>query len=133
ARPAAPTRVVQGARIPDDLAETLRRARGALSSADARRLLEAYGVRFCRERTATTVDEAIAAAEAIGHPVVLKADAPGLTHKTDAGGVVLDVRDGAGVRTAWRELRARTGATRVVVQERIARGVELLVGAHRDD
>ena len=79
------------------------------------------------------MDESIAAAEAIGYPVVLKADAPGLTHKTDAGGVVLDVRDAAGVRAAWDGLRVRTNATRVVVQERIAPGVELLVGANRDD
>jgi acetyltransferase len=112
---------------------TLGLAQGALPYAEARRLLEAYGVRFCRERAAVSVDEAVAAADAIGYPVVVKADAPGLTHKTEAGGVVLDVADGNGVRAAWRALHERTGTNRVVVQERVGPGVELLLGARRDE
>jgi acyl-CoA synthetase (NDP forming) len=133
ARPSASPRVAQRAAVPAAVAAALEHARGALAYADARRLLEAYGVRFCRERIATTLDEAVAAAATIGYPVVMKADVPGLTHKTDAGGVVLDVADAAAVRAAWRTLAARTGATRVIVQERVGPGVELLLGARRDD
>jgi acyl-CoA synthetase (NDP forming) len=133
ASPSTFRRVVVPGNVPDDLAATLRAARGALPPGDARRLLEAYGVRFCRERGAASVDAAVAAAEAIGYPVVVKADVPGLTHKTDVGGVVLDVRDADGVRAAWRGLAARTGTTRVVVQERVGGGVELLLGARRDE
>jgi hypothetical protein len=90
-------------------------------------------VSFCREAVVADADAAVAAAERIGYPVVLKADAAGLTHKTEAGGVVLDVPDAAAVRAACAALRARTGATRFVVQERVGPGVELLLGARRDE
>jgi acetyltransferase len=133
ARARAAPRAPDRAPLPDDVAAALHAARGPLAYGDARHLLEAYGVRFCREQAAASADEAVAAAEAIGYPVVVKSDAPGLTHKTEAGGVVLDVRDAGGVRAAWHALRARIGASRVVVQERVRPGVELLVGARRDE
>ena len=72
------------------------------------------------------------AAERLGYPVVVKADVEGLAHKSDAGGVRLDVRDAAEVRDACRALRMSTGAESFVVQERVGPGVELLVGARRD-
>jgi succinyl-CoA synthetase beta subunit len=96
-------------------------------------VLEDAGVKFCREVVATTADEAVAAAERIGYPVVIKADAAGLTHKTEVGGVVLDVRDAVAVRAACARLGGRVGATRFVVQQRVAPGVELLLGARRDE
>src|SRR5205085_1584502 len=91
-----------------------------------------YGIRFCREAI-VVAGEAVAAAERIGYPVVVKADAAGLTHKTEAGGICLDVADAAAVRAACAALRARTGAERFVVQERVGPGVELLLGARRDE
>lgn len=116
-----------------DLARALAEApAGPLPYALARRVLEAFGVAFCRERTATDEDEAVAAAEAIGYPVVVKADAPGLVHKTEAAAVHLDVRDAGAVRQVVRDARSRLGAPRVVVQERVPDGAELLVGARRD-
>src|SRR5206468_1142698 len=87
---------------------------------------------FCRERLATTEDDAVAAAEAIGYPVVVKADASGLLHKTEAAAVHLDVRDAAAVRAAFRDARSRLGACQVVVQEHVSPGAELLIGARRD-
>jgi acetate---CoA ligase (ADP-forming) len=107
--------------------------RGPLPYTLARRVLEDAGLRFCREAPAASVDEAMAAAERIGYPVVVKADAPGLTHKTEVGGVVLDVRDAAGVRAACATLAGRTGAARFVVQQRVMAGVELLLGARCDE
>jgi acyl-CoA synthetase (NDP forming) len=108
-------------------------SRGALPYGLARELLQACGVRFCREAIVASADEAVAAAEEIGYPVVVKADAIGLTHKTEAGGVVLDVGDAAAVRGACAALRARAGAERFIVQERVGPGVELLLGARRDE
>jgi acyl-CoA synthetase (NDP forming) len=133
ARPASPRRPVHRAPPSDELIQLLRAADGPLSYADGRALLEMYGVRFCRERTAASAEAAVAAASAIGYPVVMKADVEGLTHKTEAGGVVLDVRDAAAVRAAWAALAARTRASRVVVQEQVGPGVELLLGARRDE
>jgi acetyltransferase len=125
-RPAAPA-----SRLSPELAESLRAGRGALPYALARRVLEACGVRFCREAVVASEDEAVAAAGRLGYPVVLKADAAALIHKTEVGGVVLDVADGAAVRAACARLRPH--AERFVVQERVGPGVELLLGARRDE
>jgi acyl-CoA synthetase (NDP forming) len=122
---------------PPTLSPELRRAvdttHGPLPYAQARGLLEACGVHFCREAVVADAEAAVAAAGRIGYPVVVKADAAGLTHKTEAGGVVLDVADAAAVRAACAALRARTGCPRFVVQERVGPGVELLLGARRDE
>jgi len=96
-------------------------------------VLEDAGIRFCREAVAPSVDDAVASAERIGYPVVVKADAAGLTHKTEVGGVVLDVADAPAVRAACAALSGRAGAARFVVQQRLVPGVELLLGARRDE
>jgi acyl-CoA synthetase (NDP forming) len=116
-----------------ELSAAVASTRGPLPYAMARALLAACGIRFCRESTAADADAAVAAAERIGYPVVVKADAAGLTHKTEAGGVVLDVADAAAVRAACAALVARTRTARFVVQERVGPGVELLLGARRDE
>lgn len=119
--------------LPPDVARALAAApAGPLPYATARRALEAHGLIFCRERIATNEVEAVAAAEAIGYPVVVKADAEGLLHKTEAAGVHLDVRDARALREIVRDLTSRLGAPRVVIQERVSPGAELLLGARRD-
>jgi hypothetical protein len=118
--------------LPPDLARAMRDSRGPLPYPVARRLLEAYGIRFCREAIAATVDDAVNAAREIGYPVVVKAEAPGLTHKSEAGAVRLDLRDAGAVRDACHDLRARLGTRHFIVQARAGPGVELLIGARRD-
>jgi acyl-CoA synthetase (NDP forming) len=118
--------------VPPDLVGAIRAARGPLPYPVARRLLEAYGIRFCRETIAATADDAARAADTIGYPVVVKAEAPGLVHKSEAGAVRLDLVDAGAVRAACAELAARLGARAFVVQERVGPGVEVLVGARRD-
>ena len=78
-------------------------------------------------------DEAGSAAASIGYPVVVKADKIGLTHKTEVAGVRLDLRDAAAVRAACLDLQARLGADGFVVQEHVTPGIELLIGARRDE
>jgi len=106
---------------------------GPLPYALARHTLEAYGVRFCPEAVVATADAAVGAADGFGYPVVVKAAAAGLVHKTDAGGVRLDLGDAGAVRRACANLAARFGEVRFVVQPRVGPGVELLVGARRDE
>jgi len=125
--------IIQSPALPGDLAAALATSTGPLSYTLARRVLETYGVRFCREKAARDVEGAVAAAEAIGYPVVLKADAPGLVHKTEAGGVALGLGDARAVREACRAMTTHAGATGFVVQERVGPGVELLVGGRRDE
>lgn len=119
--------------LPPDVARALAEApAGPLPYTTARRALEAHGVLFCREQIATNEDDAVTAAEAIGYPVVVKADAQGLVHKTEADGVHLDVRDARALREVVRDLMSRLGVPRVVIQERVSPGAELLLGARRD-
>jgi acetyl-CoA synthetase len=68
----------------------------------------------------------------IGFPVVLKTASPAVLHKTEAGGVILDVRDEAGAREAYEALARRFPGAPVLVQQAVPRGVELLVGGRRD-
>ncbi|MBI4635528.1 MAG: acetate--CoA ligase family protein [Candidatus Rokubacteria bacterium] len=116
-----------------ELRRALDETRGALPYALARGLLEAYGVRFCREAVAATPEEAARAAEAIGFPVVVKADAEGLSHKTEAGAVRTGLDDAAAVSTACRAIARAVPRARFVVQAEVGPGVEILVGGRRDE
>jgi acyl-CoA synthetase (NDP forming) len=83
---------------------------------------------------ARTEDEAATAAAAAGYPVVLKADVPGLVHKSDAGAVLLDLRDEAAVRSGYQQLAERFGdrLAAVEVEPMITGGTEVIVGVADD-
>ena len=107
---------------------------GFLCPGDAAALLRAYGIPFVQERRATGWEELRAAAGQIGYPVVLKAEAPGLVHKTDAGAVILDLQDEAALGEAFSSLVQRLGSTEgllYLVQKQLAAGLELIVGGAR--
>jgi acetate---CoA ligase (ADP-forming) len=97
-----------------------------LPAADTRELLLAYGIPLAGERVADGPDEAQAAAAELGFPVVVKSAVPG-AHKTESGGVALDLRDGAAVGAA----AALIGGP-VLVQQMIHGGAELLAGVVQD-
>jgi acyl-CoA synthetase (NDP forming) len=99
---------------------------GWLEPEQARRLLEAYGLPVVPERVVGSTDEAVAAAAELGFPVVVKSAAAG-AHKTESGGVALNLADEAEVRTAAE----RIGAP-LLVQPMIRGGAELLAGAVED-
>jgi acetate---CoA ligase (ADP-forming) len=130
--PAAdPARQVRPA-LPARLNERLAAGEGPLGHADARALLEAYGVHFARERLVVTLDEALSAARGIGYPLVVKTARPDVLHRTEAGGVVLGVTDADALGRAVRALETRLGPGPVLLQEEVPRGIELLVGGRRD-
>jgi acyl-CoA synthetase (NDP forming) len=106
-------------------------ARGQPDGALLLDLLRAYGIRTARACPAGTADGALAAAAGIGYPVVLKTGQPGIAHKSDAGGVLLGIRDPAGLATAYADLAARLGP-RVLVCESAGPGTELALGITRD-
>jgi acetyltransferase len=81
--------------------------RELLNEAEAKEVLAAYGVPVVETRIARTAAEAVAAAEAIGWPVVVKLLSSSLTHKTEVGGVQLNLRDGDAVTEAFEELALR--------------------------
>lgn len=101
---------------------------------EAKQVLAAYGVPVVEERLARNLDEAIAAARALGYPVVLKAESPTILHKTELGVVRLDVADEAGVRRHHAQIvaAARGHELAGVLVQPMVRGVEILVGARMD-
>ncbi len=117
------------------------RAAGAsvLPEYAARALLEAYGIRFPAVRRTRTVAEAVAAANEIGYPVVLKIASPDISHKTDVGGVELGIETPAQLRAAFarieRSVAAKAPKARIEgleVEQQVLGGKEVLVGAQRD-
>jgi acyl-CoA synthetase (NDP forming)/GNAT superfamily N-acetyltransferase len=103
---------------------------GWLPAALVTRLLDCYGIPQATTVVAHTEHDAIAAAAGVGGPVVLKAEAKGIVHKTEAGAVKLDLRNLADVSAAYRDLVATFGdaLTGVLVQPMLRGGVEVLIG-----
>lgn len=98
----------------------------------ARAALAAGGIPFCAARTVHGRGEALGAAAELGYPVVVKA--LGRLHKSDAGGVVVGLRDERALGAALDDLVARLGPESFSIEaaEDVAAGFELLVGARRD-
>ncbi len=121
------------------LIEQARAERRHLLEPEAYQLLQAYDLPVPRHRFVRDAGEAAAAAEAIGFPVALKVVSPDILHKSEAGGVRLDLRDPGAVRAAFEEIlasaRAAQAGARVVgalVVEMARPGTEVIVGMTRD-
>jgi acetyltransferase len=78
--------------------------RTILTEFESKELLKAYGIPVTETRIAHTADEAVKAADAIGYPVVLKLHSETITHKTDVGGVQLNVQNADAVRTLYKQI-----------------------------
>jgi acetyl-CoA synthetase len=111
----------------------------ALNEHDAKAALAPYGIPGAEESLVADRDGAIAAAEAIGFPVVLKALSPDLLHKSEAGVIRLNLRDAAGVAVAYDEILARIAAQSpaprldgILVQRMVPQGIEIVVGGRVD-
>ncbi len=122
-------------------AGALTAAEGPLSESRSKELLASYGIPVTSPVAAATADDAVRAAEAAGYPVVLKILSPEITHKTDVGGVALDLVDSGAVRSAFETMmetvRLKTPQARlegVTVQKmvRSGDGVEMILGVKKD-
>jgi acyl-CoA synthetase (NDP forming) len=109
----------------------------SLSPADSMAFLSREGIPVVSSRHASSEEEAAGAARQIGYPVAVKLNSPDVTHKSDVGGVLLNIRDEAGVRKAFRDLagvarrlQAREGG--VLVSAMAPPGQEIIVGVTRD-
>lgn len=114
-------------------------APGTLPEWQGKAWLRAAGLATPQGDLATSVEEAVAVAQRIGYPVVLKAQAARLAHKTEAGGVLLGIQDEAQLRDGWQRLHdnirqhdASLVLDGVLVEAMGARGLELVIGAVRD-
>lgn len=128
------------ARTRDLLGGILLEGPEVLSESASKVLLDAYDIPVARPHTAGTPDEAVAHARRVGYPVVIKVLSPQITHKTDVGGVIANVRGDAAVRDAFAAIVAAAEQARpdahvegVLVQPMITEpGLELILGARKD-
>ena len=107
---------------------------GWLPPDKAAALLACYGIRLTELTPVSSADEAVRVAAGVGGPVVLKADVPGLLHKTDAGAVQLDLRTELEIRRAWRLLTSKFGPRlrQVLLQPMISGGTEVIIGVAQE-
>ena len=112
---------------------------GVIPEYKAKALLGPLGIPFPKGTFAASADAAIAAADTLGYPVAMKAQAAALSHKSDAGGVILNLTDAASVRAAWDRMHASVAAYSaaimldgVLIEGMGARGVEMIVGGRND-
>ena len=114
-------------------------AGGVIPEYRSKQLLAPLGIAFPAGRFVTSLDDAQAAAAAIGWPVVLKVQAAALSHKSDVGGVVLNLADEAALREGWAKLHADVASHAhgvaidgILVEGMGARGTEFIVGGRND-
>ncbi|PNX53906.1 MAG: hypothetical protein BV458_02025 [Thermoplasmata archaeon M9B2D] len=114
--------------------------RTLLNESEAKMFLELYGITTTTPIIAETEDKAVKAAEKIGYPVVMKILSPQISHKSDVGGVILDLRCGEDIRTAFREMTRKAKEKvpdakilGVTVQKFVKnQGYELILGSKKD-
>lgn len=125
----------------EEIIQNARRSdRTVLTEHESKQLLACYGIPTVETRVAASETEAVAAADEIGYPVVLKLYSETITHKSEIGGVRLNIDDRRGVRRAFREIKAavrdKAGAKHflgVTVQSMIRlEGYELILGSSLD-
>ena len=125
--------------IPAPIAQLPKLGNGAQPEWLGKKVLAAAGIRVPDGELARAPDEAAAVAQRIGYPVVLKAQAAALSHKTEAGGVALNLADEAALRAAWDTMmrNVKRAAPDVsldgaLVEKMSPKGIELMLGAKRD-
>ncbi|MGW3993753.1 acetate--CoA ligase family protein [Amycolatopsis sp. NPDC004772] len=113
--------------------------RSSLTAPEGRAVCEAYGIPTPAERLAATAEEAVAHAEAIGLPVVLKIVSPDILHKTEAGGVLVGLDDAEAVRAGFARIldsaKAYDAEARILgvqVQRMLTEGQEVIIGSVTD-
>jgi acetate---CoA ligase (ADP-forming) len=122
------------------LEKTLKHAKGpALDEVASKKLLRAYGIPVSKEEIAQTAADAVKIAKKIGFPVVAKVVSAQILHKSDIGGVVLNINNAAEVRKAFNDITARVKKLKnkpklegILIAQQVKAELELVVGAALD-
>jgi succinyl-CoA synthetase beta subunit len=112
--------------------KALSEGRSALSEHESKQLLSSFGIPVTSEVIAADAAEAASSAATIGFPVVLKASGANLSHKTEVGGVALNLGTGEEVRKEGERLLKIPGCEALLVQEMVKGGREIVCGLMRD-
>ncbi len=113
--------------------------RNNLTEAEAREVLIHYGIPVAKAELVRSFEDALRFGERIGYPLVLKAISPQIIHKTEAGGVILNVRNDKELRLAYHQLLRNVKSKRpdavldgILVQQMLSGGYEVIVGGKYD-
>ena len=130
---------VDQARARAIMAEAVAEGRDQLSTRESIDVLEAYGVRVCQAGFARTEDEAVAIADRIGYPIVMKMTSKTTSHKTDVGGVRVNIGSADALRAQYQDLVAKLeerglleGLDGVIIQEMVKGSREMVCGIATD-
>jgi len=126
--------------IEDILKSAVEEKRNTLSENESKTLLDLYGIKTTQAFHAENEDEAVKLAEKIGYPVVMKILSPQITHKSDVGGVILNLQSADEVIIAYKNMIARVKQFApkakilgVTIQKMVSKeGVELILGSKKD-
>jgi acetyltransferase len=110
-----------------------------ISNKDVNELCKCYGIRCVATNVAETPEQAASVAAKIGFPVVVKLNSPIITHKTDVGGVMLDINTADDVKKAFKKIKDNlenlsydNEMQGVIIQPQIREGVEVIIGVSED-
>ncbi|HIH77358.1 MAG TPA: acetyl-CoA synthetase [Halobacteria archaeon] len=112
--------------------------RRVLTEYESKKILSAYGIPITKEKLAKDLDESIKFAKEIGYPVVLKIVSPEITHKTELGGVKINIKSQKELEEAYNDLMKIKDKVKnakihgVLVQEMVQKGNEVILGMTQD-
>ena len=121
------------------ISQALKKGRKALLETEAKTICTEYGIPVTKFKLATNKVEAVTFSEQIGYPIVLKIVSPDIIHKSDAGGVMINLKDKQQVQTAYgkildnaKKYEANAKIAGILVQEMAPQSTEVIVGAIKD-
>jgi len=112
--------------------DALAKGRKTLSEFDSKSFLALFGIPVSRDICVIDADEAVAAAAGLGYPIALKATGASLTHKTEVGGVVLNLKTPGEIESEGKRLLKIPGCEALIVSEMVGGARELVCGLTRD-
>ncbi len=124
--------------VTSQIEEVKKDGRLSMSEEEGRAILKAYGVRTPDEKHANSREDAVKAARSIGYPVVMKVSSPDISHKSDVGGIVANIKNDREAKNAYESIYAninkRLPAARIkgVIVQKMIEGKEAIVGVTCD-
>ena len=134
-----PTYDVDKARAAEIIKQSISEGRAQLTTRESIDVLDAYGIRVCKSGFATNIDEVVEIGNKIGYPVVMKMTSKTTSHKTDVGGVRVNIQDEAQLKAEYNDLIAKLtekglidGLEGVIIQEMVKGNREMVCGIATD-
>jgi len=129
---------VDSARVKKIIKKTVKGKEGSIVGEEALEILQAYGIQVAGYRYASNAEEALAVVKDISYPVVMKIASPAILHKTEIGGVIVDLRSDDEMKNAFNELKKRVGELKkgehfsVAIQQMVSGAMETIIGMTTD-